>query len=419
MAEDFSFAFEPATVGRARLGLIRTPHGEVPTPNFIFCATKASIKCIPSYQVQAIGADIMLSNTYHLMLRPGAKHVQARGGLHRFMGWNKPLFTDSGGYQIFAMGHGSVSEEIKKSSNRTLPKSLLRIEEEGVSFKSYVDGSPVFLSPEKSIEIQCRLGADLIVQFDECTPFHADKAYTKASMLRSVRWGERSIRRLRDWQAEQQNITELQRIMEDIPYAHPQAMYGVIQGGVHEDLRRESVTRVESQDFFATAVGGSLGSDKTQMYDVVSRTASLLQNPTRPVHLLGIGDIPDIFHGVPAGIDTFDCVHPTRIARHATAIVPASVDPCGYLHLRSSGFANQDIPLDPDCPLPCCRKYTRAYIHYLCKAREFLAPYLLTVHNIGQMVRLMREIREALAKCAKNGHSEHFYRLKKFWTGSA
>ena len=244
MYENFSFEITPSVVGNARTGILSTPHGIVETPNFIFCATKASIKCVPSYQIEKIGTQLILSNTYHLMVRPGADHIYKRGGLHRFMHWNKPLFTDSGGYQVFAMGHGSVSEEIKKSATRSLPKSLLKITEEGVAFKSYVDGTPLFLSPETSIETQCKLGADLIVQFDECTPFHVDKSYTADAMRRSIRWGARSIDALAHWQHRQ--------------IAHEnasirQALYGVIQGGVYEDLRSESADAVESQQFFCNS----------------------------------------------------------------------------------------------------------------------------------------------------------------------
>ncbi len=402
----FFFSYRESVCGNARIGSIDTPHGKIPTPNFIFCATKASIKCVPSYRVEKIGVDIILANTYHLMLRPGAKHIAAMGGLHRFMHWNKPMFTDSGGYQVFAMGHGSVSEEIKKSFNRSIPKSLISIGEDEVQFKSYVNGDIITISPEISVDAQCQIGADLIVQFDECTPYHVDKQYTKEAMRRSVRWGDRSIARL-----EMHN----KKFAEEKGHGGimPQAMYGVIQGGVYDDLRRESVNCVENQSFFATAIGGSLGSEKREMYEVVSKTCSLLQRRERPLHLLGIGDIPDIFHGVTQGIDTFDCVHPTRIARHAVAIVPATIDIKGILHMKSQKYKTQDLPIDSQCPLPCCQKYSRAYIHYLFKAREFLGLYLLSLHNIGQITRLMREIRKVLQEKS----TDSFDALRKFWIG--
>ncbi len=398
----FAFTHSKGAHGKARLGQIHTPHGVVPTPTFIFCATKASIKCVPSYQVEKIGADIILANTYHLMLRPGAPHIANMGGLHRFMNWRKPMFTDSGGYQVFAMGHGSVSEEIKKSSNRAIPKSLMAIGEDEVRFKSYVNGDVISLSPETSIDAQCQLGADLIVQFDECTPYHVDKHYTQQAMQRSLRWGTRSIARLEAWNKTREEAQQPR-----------QAMYGVIQGGTYEDLRRESAEQVEQQNFFASAIGGSLGADKNQMYEVVAHSCSLLQNAARPIHLLGIGDIPDIFHGVSLGIDSFDCVHPTRIARHGVAIVPAALEPKGKLNLTAHKHKTQDLPIDPRCPLPCCTTYSRAYIHYLFKAREFLGLYLLSIHNIGQMVRVMREIREALAQ----DHAAPFKDLRTFWVG--
>ncbi len=329
------------------------------------------------------------------MLRPSAQHIKKHGGLHVFMHWNKPMFTDSGGYQVFAMGHGSVSEEIKKGRNRTLPKSIVSIKEEGVVFKSYVDGSKHLLSPESSIKIQRKLGADIIMQFDECTPFHVDKAYTAESMRRSLRWGKRCT-------------DELKRKENDM-----QAMYGIVQGGVYPQLRKESIECVEKQDFFGTAIGGSLGSNKSQMYDVVSHATNALSVLERPVHLLGIGDIPDIFKGVLMGVDTFDCVHPTRIARHAHAIVPAAVHSTRHINIHRHEYLHNDSPIDSACPLPCCKRYSVGYIRYLFKAKELLGLYLLSVHNIGQMVRVMREIRNVFIK---NDFAE-FLALQKFWVG--
>lgn len=396
--ENFIADFEYAPVARARVGRIVTPHGEITTPNFVFCGTKASVKCVPTHQVREVGAEIILANTYHLMVNPGADYVQQRGGLHKFMNWEGPMLTDSGGYQVFAMGHGSVSAEIKKGQGRTLPKSLLKISEDGVSFRSYLDGSCMFLSPEVATMTQQKLGADLFMQFDECTPFHVDKKYTAQSMRRSLRWGQRCI----DEFSKRDDGT--------------QAMYGIVQGGVYEDLRRESVFEVNQQNFWGTAIGGSLGENRTQMHEVVEMTAELLGR-TRPIHLLGIGDIPDIFWGVRQGIDTFDCVHPTRIARHACAIVPAVVHPSTKLNLKNQQYRTEDIPMDENCTQMCCQHYTRAYINYLFKAKELLGMYLVTLHNIAQMVRLMKDIQTALKRDIETQSTSHYEKAEKFWMG--
>ncbi|MCK5556046.1 MAG: tRNA-guanine transglycosylase, partial [Alphaproteobacteria bacterium] len=232
------------TGSRARLGRLTVPHGTIETPNFIFCGTKASIKGLSPLQMREAGTDIILSNTYHLMLSPGADLIAEMGGLHKFMGWDAPLFTDSGGFQIFSLGHGSVADEIKGRVQRHRSKSILQISEEGAEFRSYIDGKKHFLSPEFSIQIQRKLGADLIVQLDECTPFHVDKEYTARSMEMSMRWGDRSL-------------AEHERQNDD-----RQAMYGIVQGGVYPDLRRQSCEYVNDRNFFATAIGGSLGESK-------------------------------------------------------------------------------------------------------------------------------------------------------------
>lgn len=397
---NFQATFTATPINAARTGIIHTPHGIVSTPNFIFCGTKASIKSLPAHQVKEAGAEIILANTYHLLIYPGAEHISKRGGLHTFMNWQGPMLTDSGGYQVFAMGHGSVSAEIKKGQGRTLPKSLLSISEEGVSFRSYYNGSHIFLSPEIATHTQQLLGADLFMQFDECTPFHIDKSYTKTAMQRSIRWGDRCI------DAFKINDNETQ------------AMYGIIQGGTFKDLRKESAERVLGQNFWGNAIGGSLGADKSQMHDVVAMSSEMLSSE-RALHLLGIGDIVDIFWGVRQGIDTFDCVHPTRIARHACAIVPASIHPKGRLNLKNKQYAEESLPIDTHCKQICCTHHTRAYIHYLFKAKELLGLYLLTLHNIAQMSRLMKEIQTALHRDREDYENRkapsHFKRLESFW----
>jgi queuine tRNA-ribosyltransferase len=236
----------------ARTGVLTTPHGAIETPNFIFCGTKASVKGLSPLQLRECGTDIILSNTYHLMLSPGPDLVADMGGLHKFMNWNGPMFTDSGGFQIFSLGYGSVADEIKGRGKQGRPKTILKITEEGASFKSYLDGRTFFLTPEESINIQRKLGADLIVQLDECTPFHVDKDYTAKSMRMSMRWGDRS---LAEWKRHDDG---------------KQRMYGIVQGGVYPDLRKESCEYTRDRDFFATAIGGSLGSHKEQMYEVVA-----------------------------------------------------------------------------------------------------------------------------------------------------
>ncbi|WGK68272.1 tRNA guanosine(34) transglycosylase Tgt [Candidatus Haliotispira prima] len=432
---DFGFEFQPAPLTepglegfRPRLGRLRCPHGAIATPNFIFCGTKANVKGMSSTALRAAHSDIVLANTYHLMLSPGADLIEQQGGLHHFMRWNGPLLSDSGGYQVFAMGHGSVSEEIK--GKRNLPhnsqgsenrRKLLKITEQGASFRSYVDGAKIWLSPESSVAIQRQLGVDFMVQFDECTPYHVSREYTEASMEMSLRWGERSL---------------AQFIAGD---DGRQAIYGVIQGGVYPDLRRRSAAGVSALPFFGTAIGGCLGKTRSRMWQVTADTASLVR-PDRPIHLLGIGHVPDIFWGVLQGIDTFDCVHPTRLARHGCAILPYA---CGHsepgiraaqVNLRKSCFRKDKSPLfapkellqesgqRPDQEqnqkpesetkaetkagpeegetrlgrLPDDLAYSKSYVRHLLRSGEMLGAQILTVNNVFQMNALMRNIRWGL-----------------------
>jgi len=377
----FSFTYTLAGEGRARFGTLTTPHGVIETPAFIFCATKASIKGVAPNMMKDEETQIILSNTYHLFLQPGADRVERAGGLHKFMGWSGPMLTDSGGFQIFSLGHGSVSSEIKGKRTTHRPKTLLKITEEGAKFRSYIDGQIHLLTPEKSIETQVKLGADLIVSFDECTPFNVDKAYTARSMRMSHRWGQRSIAEFN-----RLNGPETQRL------------YGIIQGGVYEDLREESTDFVNTHAFFGHAIGGSLGASKEQMYDVVSYTASKL-DPERPIHLLGIGGVKDVFRGIEQGIDTFDCVHPTRLARHGGALVrPPHAKSKGRDHINlNNGIYRDDVtPIEADCPCYTCTHFTKSYLHHLLKAQELLAHTLITLHNVRFMNRLMAAIRSAL-----------------------
>ena len=379
---------------RARLGELRTPHGVVQTPAFIFCATKAAIKGVTAEMMRAEGTQIILSNTYHLLLQPGPEVLAKQGGLQKFTGWRGPMLTDSGGFQIFSLGHGSVAAEIKGRRMTGRAKTLTKITEAGAEFKSYIDGRRHFLTPEKSIDVQRNLGADLIVVLDECTPFHVDREYTRKSMQMTHRWAVRSL-------------NEFKRGDDG-----RQALYGISQGGVYPDLRQESCDFINSQDFFAHAIGGSLGADKSQMYDVVAQTMSLLR-PDRPVHLLGIGGIRDIFVGVENGVDTFDCVHPTRLARHGGALVRPENNPNHdsgreHINLRNKQFEFDDQPIEPDCSCSTCKTYTRGYIHHLLKARELLAYTLITAHNVNFMNRLLAAIRQAI-------HAATLEQEKKNW----
>lgn len=368
-----------AEEGRARRGVITTPHGEVMTPAFIFCATKGTIKTATMEDLERLGVQIILSNTYHMMLRPGGELVESLGGLHGFTGWNGPMLTDSGGFQVFCLGHGSVADEIKgrrvggrRSGGKE--RTLVRIDEEGAVFRSYLDGSRQVLTPERSIEIQRQLGADLIVGFDECTPFHVDRAYTERSMERTHRWQDRCL-------------AEFERRDDG-----RQALYGVVQGGVYEDLRARSSEYVASRPFFGQAIGGSLGSDKAQMYEVVDYAFAGLGRD-RPVHLLGIGGVDDVWEGVRRGVDTFDCVAPTRMARHGWAM---SRRRPWRINLKNARYRDDGGPLREGCTCPTCQRHSRAYVHHLLKADPMTAMRMLTVCNVSFMVELMREVREAL-----------------------
>lgn len=377
---------------KARCGQLHTPHGVIETPNFVFCATKGAMKSVTTQQLLEAGADIILSNTYHLYVQPGPDLVAKHGGLHGFLNWDKPMLTDSGGFQIFSLGHGGVASEIKGNRQLFAQKTLKKINEEGAVFRSYLDGKTHCLTPESSIDIQRKLGADIILVLDECTPFHSDKKYTERSMHRSHRWEKRSLEEF---------------IRGD---DGRQALYGIVQGGIYPDLRKESASFVANEDFFGQAVGGSLGGTKGQMHEVVGMAAEYL-NPTRPTHLLGIGGISDIWNGASLGMDTFDCVHPTRLARHGGALIhPSMGEGRDHLNLKNARFAEDMSPIDPTCSCYACRNYTRSYIHYLMKAKENLSGTLLSIHNVAFMCRLVKIVRDSI----KNGF---FEQVKREWLG--
>ncbi len=376
----------------ARTGILSTPHGRIETPNFIFCATKAAIKGASIDQVADAGAGIILANTYHLLLQPGPEIVARHGGLHRMMGWQGPMLTDSGGFQIFSIGHGWIADEIKGRRRIGEKGPGVKITEEGARFRAYTDGREILLTPESSIGAQRLLGADLIVVLDECTPFHVDREYTARSMERSHRWAVRSRR-------------EFERGDDG-----RQALYGIVQGGVYEDLRRASAEFVAGEEFFGQAIGGSLGADKQQMREVAQMARRHLRDD-RPTHLLGIGGLKDLWEGAALGIDTFDCVHPTRLARHGGALCrPWENDGREHLNLRNARFKEDLTPLDERLPCTASRNYSRAYIHHLLKAGELLAGQLLALHNIAFMSAMAEEIRSSIRE-------DRFAEAYRLWTG--
>ena len=361
--------------GAARAGVIQTAHGEVRTPAFVPLASTATVKSLHAAEVAALGYDMVLGNTFHLYIQPGAELVAEMGGLHDFMGWNRAIITDSGGYQVFSMGHGSVAEEVKRRRER--PNSMIvSIEEKGVRFRSYLDGRERFMGPETSMEVQAKLGSDIALVFDECTPFHVEREYTVRSTERTHRWLDRCL----SWHAKHG--------------PHSQLVYGIVQGGVYEDLRTESTRYVADSNVDGIAIGGSLGQTKDQMREVVGWSLAALPVEA-PRHLLGIGDVDDLVHAVGAGVDSFDCATPTRLARHGTALVN---DPGRRwrLDLTKGSHRTSREPIDPNCPCPACREHTRGYLHYLIRANELTAKRLITLHNLTFMAELMRGMREAI-----------------------
>jgi queuine tRNA-ribosyltransferase len=365
-----------ATDGAARAGTLRTSHGEVRTPAFMPVGTKGTVKTTDPDELRAIGTQILLGNTYHLHFRPGDELIAELGGLHEFMAWRRPIVTDSGGFQVFSMGHGSVAEEIKGSRTNERQSRILEISEEGVRFRSYVDGAEKFMGPETSTEIQAALGSDVALAFDECTPFHVERDYTARSTERTHRWLDRCV----DWHARHAPAGQM--------------LYGIVQGGVYEDLRVASAERIAAAPVAGVAVGGSLGQEKEQMREVVEWALRPVRDD-QPRHLLGIGDVDDILHAVAAGIDTFDCATPTRLGRHGTALVP---DPSmrWRLDLARPTWKDSREPIQDGCPCPACREHTRAYLHYLVRAGELTGKRLITLHNLTFMERLMRGMRQSI-----------------------
>lgn len=339
--------------GQARTGRLDLTHGSVETPVFMPVGTQATVKALSSDDLEALDAAIILGNTYHLYLRPGHELIAEAGGLHGFMSWERPILTDSGGFQVF-----SLSE-------------LREITEEGVWFRSHLDGSRHLFTPEKVMEIEQALGADIAMAFDECPPYPAEYAYVKESLERTTRWAERCKK------------------------AHTrkdQALFGIVQGGMFPDLRTQSAREIVALDFPGYAIGGlSVGEPKELMYDMLRHTTPQLPDD-RPRYLMGVGSPDAIFQAVAVGIDMFDCVLPTRAARHGSVFTAD-----GEMTVRNAVFARDFRPLDPECSCPVCSRYTRAYIRHLIRAKEILGYHLCTLHNVHFMLRLMERIRAAIA----------------------
>jgi len=336
---------------------------------------------LPS-EVAALGYDMVLGNTFHLHLEPGDELIARQGGLHRFMAWDAPIITDSGGFQVFSMGHGTVADEVKGRSPRGSDRSgrIVAIEEDGVRFRSYLDGGERFIGPETAMEIQANLHSDIALVFDECTPFHVEREYTLRSTERTHRWLDRCLA----WHDEHGPSDQL--------------VYGIVQGGVYEDLRVESTQAVAARACDGIAIGGSLGAGKEQMYEVVGWATGALDaaGDLRPRHLLGIGEIDDLVAGVVRGIDTFDCAMPTRLARHGMALVP---DPARRwrVDLAKAVHRDSDEPIMEGCPCPTCAiGWTRGYVRYMASNRELTMMRALTLHNLAFVQRVVARLRAAI-----------------------
>ncbi len=343
----FSFTVE-ATDGAARVGLFCTPHGPIHTPCFAPVGTQATVKTVTPHELEALGAELILANTYHLYLRPGAERIARLGGLHRFMGWDHPLLTDSGGFQIFSLAH------------------LRQVDDDGVTFRSHIDGSEHRFTPERAIEVQELLGADIIMCLDEC-PDPKDRAYNEEALRRTHAWAER--------------CKAAQRRTD-------QALFGIVQGGIFSDLRAESARFLRSLDFPGYGIGGlSVGETKAEMYATLDALMPLMP-ADRPRYLMGVGTPEDILEAVARGVDLFDCVLPTRVARNGGLLTRE-----GRLNLRNARFAEDPAPVEPGCSCYTCQHFSRAYLRHLFKAGEVLALRLATIHNLHFMLRLMEEVR--------------------------
>ncbi|HEX5929770.1 MAG TPA: tRNA guanosine(34) transglycosylase Tgt [Solirubrobacterales bacterium] len=362
--------------GRARAGVLHTAHGPIATPAFIPLATKGTVRGLESREVAELGYELILGNTYHLFVSPGPERIAAAGGLHGFMGWERALITDSGGFQVFSLAHGGVANEVKGSGRSGGHSSEVEISEEGARFNSPRDGTELFISPEVSMQVQAALGSDIALVFDECTPFHADRDYTARSTERTHRWLDRSLR----WHEREGPAR--------------QAVFGIVQGGTYEDLRRESAEAVSAAAVDGLAIGGTLGRDKEEMAAVLALTAPLLPEEA-PKHLLGIGEVDDLLGGIALGLDVFDCAVPTRLARHGVALAPEP-ETRFRLDLRKSRWVGDRDPIVAGCPCPACARHDRDYVSYLSRAEELTAVRLIVLHNLTYMHELTTHARTAI-----------------------
>ena len=380
---DFGFTIEERLEGAlGRAGVIHTPHGDIRTPAFTPVGTKATVKAVLPQSMRDLGAQVILANAYHLYLQPGSDIVDAAGGLASFMGWDGPTITDSGGFQVLSLGVGFkkilAMDVTTKRSNEVIAEGkdrLAHVDDDGVTFKSHLDGSMHRFTPEVSMQVQHRIGADIMFAFDECTTLLNTRDYQERSVQRTQEWAERCV-------AEHRRLTAER---SDKPY---QALFAVVQGAQYEDLRRQSARDLAALDVDGFGIGGAL--EKDELATIVRWVCEELPED-RPRHLLGIGEPEDVFAGVESGADTFDCVAPSRNARNGT--VYHSVK---RFHLTNGSYRRDFSPIDEDCDCYTCRHYTRAYLHHLFKAKEMLSATLATIHNERYIVRLVDEVRQSI-----------------------
>ncbi|WP_333954165.1 tRNA guanosine(34) transglycosylase Tgt [Psychrobacter sp. S4(2024)] len=359
-------------VTRARRGTVHLNHGDVQTPAFMPVGTYGTVKGMLPRDIEAIGADIILGNTFHLWLRPGTDIIDKFGGLHKFMHWDKPILTDSGGFQVFSLG------------------AMRKITEEGVTFKSPIDGAKVFLSPEKSMQIQYSLNSDIVMQFDECTPYPATHDEAKKSLELSLRWGQRCVD-------------------EHKKLGSTNALFGIIQGSMYADLRKQSLEGLLEIGFDGYAIGGlSVGEPKEEMIDVLDYIADDMP-ADKPRYLMGVGKPEDLVEGVRRGVDMFDCVMPTRNARNGHYFVTGDADNAGVVRIRNSQYRTDEGPLDPECDCYTCQNFSRAYLSHLNKCKEMLGAQLATIHNLRYYQRLMQNIRDAIEQDKFDEFVNEFY----------
>lgn len=363
MVVNYELVAEDRKTG-ARAGLLHTPHGVFKTPMFMPVGTQATVKTVTPEELEEMGAQIILSNTYHLFLRPGTELIHEAGELHRFMNWNKGILTDSGGFQVFSLG------------------AMRKITEEGVYFRSFLDGSKQFLSPEISIRAQEDLGSDIAMAFDECIPYPADYEYARKSTERTTRWAERCIK------AHQRT---------------DRGIFGIIQGGMYKDLRKQSAMEISSLPFDGVAVGGlSVGEPHDLMYDILEETTQWMPKG-KARYLMGVGTPDCLVEGVARGVDMFDCVFPTRVARNGMAMIHT-----GRMNMKNKQYERDFRPIEESCGCYTCRNYTRAYIRHLYKSEELLAFRLVTIHNLYFLLQFMRDMREAIVQGNFSEFREHF-----------